>query len=198
MKLSRIQVLLLSVLIQFGCSIGSQVDPVVARTKVEQMLASARDNMRLNSRESRARASAQLEIAYSLQPASPAVLDALGCLEWQNGRIAEAEAFFNRALIADPLFDPTYVNLAVIAEGRGNPNQARELLRRAIEINPLNYKARNNFASLLYDYAYSSADEKVAYQELLKAVESAPALDNTLRYNLKKFKSSNTLSPVRR
>lgn len=152
--------------------------------------------MRLNSEESRATARAQLELAYSLLPAAPEVLDALGCLEWQAGRIDLAEMWFHRALLQDPTYDAAYVNLAVIVEGRGDPNQARELLRRAIQMNPLNYRARNNYAGLLYDYASSAHQEAVAYRELLKAIESAPNLDNTLRYNLKKFKSSNTLSSV--
>jgi len=191
------RIILLVLICSLGaCVMPSQVSPQRARKSVQALMTSSVKLMRIGDKDSLIKARSNLELALELTPQDPKVLDGMGCLEWRYGNNARAERWFKEALFINPHFDQSYVNLAILEEQKGQPQKALALLEKAIQLNPLNHKARNNYASLLFDYAKSSGQERRAYGELLKAINSAPEMDNVLEYNLKKFKSSNSVRRV--
>lgn len=126
-------------------------------------------------------AEAALKLAQELSPDDPRVLDGLGCVEWRRGNHALAEEFFRQALFENRLYDRGYMHLALVAAEQRDHEAAKELLQIALQLNPLNFRARNNLAAELLD----SGDKDKAYQELLVAVQSAQKSDVVLSENLR-------------
>jgi tetratricopeptide (TPR) repeat protein len=73
----------------------------------------------------------------------------LGDLARRRGDTAGARAHYERALRLDPdLGDATCERLGIILEEEGDPDQARRLWRRALELNPRNQTARDRLGRL--------------------------------------------------
>ena len=74
-----------------------------------------------------------LRLAVQERPEDPALLEALGFLEQQHGRKAEARELYQRALKIDPTNNGSATNLGAIEAQSGNLAHAIELLRGALE-----------------------------------------------------------------
>src|ERR1700683_5512969 len=64
----------------------------------------------------------------------PLVLNALGAVLGQAGKLQQAGEVLTRATRADPNFADAWANLANVAEQTNNPDAAMVALRRAIEL----------------------------------------------------------------
>jgi len=108
---------------------------------------------------------ASLALAVSLVGEQPRFIDAKGCLEWKRGHRLEAERYFLKALKIDPFFSDAWEHLAFVMIDRGKSREGAEFLKRAIQLKPENYRARNNRALQLA----RNGKYQRAYQMLLQA-----------------------------
>ncbi|MBI2497163.1 MAG: tetratricopeptide repeat protein, partial [Opitutae bacterium] len=96
----------------------------------------------------------------------------LGNALLKAGRLPEAEAELTAAIALGGMDPRPWVNLAVIAQQRGDPARARELLRHALALAPADARILSNLGSLLDDLG-----EKAEARALLeKAVRLQPEL----------------------
>ncbi len=130
---------------------------------------------------------ASLRVARELSPNDPRVLDGIGCVEWRLGNIDLAEYFFREAIAVSPEYDRPYAHLALVARDRGDTRAAEELLLMAIQINPLNYRARNNYAVEVLENGEDRESRKAAYESLLAAIQTAGEEDPVMSYNLREL-----------
>lgn len=152
--------------------------------KVKSLIEQARIKMSSGEFE---QAESIIYLAEEIYPQDVRVLDAKGCLAWHRNRDDLAESLFRNAILLDPSFENSYINLAFVLEQKGNVLQAKALLKKVLEINPLNYKARNNYAGILFDQSLTEAEREISRRELNKAVNSVSELDGVLKYNVDKF-----------
>lgn len=155
--------------------------------QVKKLVTQAKE--KINSRELD-QAEALINLAAEISANEPIVIDALGCLAWHRKNIDLAESYFRQAILINPKFENSYLNLAIVMEQKGDISQAKSLLEKTLKINPLNHRARNNYAGIIFDYAISTNEKDLARKELNKALNSAPALDRVLKYNIDKFNRS--------
>lgn len=71
----------------------------------------------------------------------PRALVALGTLAARSGNLAEAEAFFRRAVEADPSCGTAWLSLGMLLWGNGNQDGAYQAVRQAVTVDPLNGEA---------------------------------------------------------
>lgn len=117
--------------------------------KIQSLLLDSTKLLRIDSDESRIAALAKLKVAEELSPKDPRVLDALGCVYWQQAKLETAYSYFKQAIDINPYYDRGYAHLALIAQERGEIVEAKKLYETAIQMNPLNYRTRNNYSLLL-------------------------------------------------
>jgi tetratricopeptide (TPR) repeat protein len=82
-------------------------------------------------------------------PQTPEVLNELGVVLTNAGRLEDAVARFRGALAGDPDLPEIYLNLATALSRRGDQAGAIEALRTAVTLRPNLVAARNNLASIL-------------------------------------------------
>jgi Flp pilus assembly protein TadD len=102
----------------------------------------------------------QRELAYS-----PQVIDLLNdaLLAFKEKRLAEAEKLYHRILTLEPQAKEAYNNLATIYARQEKDAQARAMLQKAIEIDPLYVMPRCNLAIyLLNDGKVEEAEDMMA------------------------------------
>lgn len=148
--------------------------------KIRELVESAVVEMRTGTPAALDRAQASLEVARDINPNDPRVIDGLGCVEWRRGNLKLAEHFFRRALQLDSNYDRALAHLALILEARGDKNSARLLLQQSVQMNPLNYRNRNNYAALLLD----QGETEESYRQLLRAAESGGREEPEIKSNL--------------
>ena len=173
----------------FACAPARQelnlTQELAQEEKLVELLSVATLEMRQKTTAAYSRALAALELAREMSARDPRVLDALGCVEWRRKNYNLAEYFFRETLRENPNYDRAYAHMAMIAERKGDIKAAQELLLYALQLNPMNYRARNNFAALLIDHkAKDRKSSQKAYDELLKVYQSGAAEDPVLEYNL--------------
>lgn len=134
-------------------------------------------------------AKAYYQVARELKPNDPRVIDGLGAVAWREGNIELALYYFKRAYSLDSKYDRPLVHLALVAEKRGDLLAAKELLLKAIEINPLNYRAKNNLAVLIRRYEQDR--DKKGLAKLYQAYALAGNDDPVLNYNFAKEYKAN-------
>jgi len=110
-------------------------------------------------------AEAAFRVAYELAGPAAAV-DGLGCVAFLKGDLEQAEKYFVQAYQMDESYYESLGNLALLYESQGLYSQAKRVYSLAIQHNPGDYRARNNFAGLLLDI---KEDAQRARWELLKA-----------------------------
>lgn len=121
--------------------------------------------------------------AYELAPQDPRVIDGLGCVAFQQGRLDSASRYFLSAMHIDPKYDRAYAHLALVAEKKGQYGEAGRLHKMALLVNPLNYRARNNYAIFLAD-----SDKKLlARYELTKARIFSEAMEPIIERNIRQL-----------
>ncbi len=112
---------------------------------------------------------AELREALLYDPESPHLHSVLAEVLLRQGRAAEAEEHLHAALAADPRHAPALLLSARIAEARERPDQARDLLRSAVEAQPDDPEAARELVRL-----------EVAQGDLLAAKAAAVALTKAL------------------
>jgi len=160
---------------------------VLKEETLQQLLTKTVIALRENSSSGNSKAEALLKLALELSPNDVRVLDGLGCAAWRYEHYELAEHYFKQAIKIDPKYDRAYVHLSLVAEARSELEAAKELLQIALQLNPLNYRARNNYAVFLHNQPGTVTDQELSYQELLKAYYSANSLDEVLLYNKAKL-----------
>ncbi len=116
-----------------------------------------------------------LSKAAQYLPVSPAVLLATGKLKEGQGKDAEAETYYNRAIDASPNQISAYVALANLKSKQGDPSSALQILQTGLEQAPaaaLAYETLGNYYSSQKDY--QTAIE--SYQEGLNVMPGAVEL----------------------
>ncbi len=154
---------------------------VLREQRVRELLRAGTASLRSSELD---RAEASFLVARELSPRDPRVLDGLGCVEWRRRNEKLAAYYFRRAFEENAEYDRPLAHLALVAEGRGHHRAARELLRRAIELNPLSFRSRNDLAAVLLRLARGGPPSDDAYRELLRAFELAGPEDPVVRHNL--------------
>ena len=84
--------------------------------------------------------------AVAIVPRYEQALNNLAALRGAAGDAAGAEAGFRAAIDANPRYVPACVNLAVLLTNRGRLNEAHEVWRRVVLLDPGNATARENLA----------------------------------------------------
>lgn len=121
------------------------------------------------------RAGRLFELAREINRRDPRVLDGLGCYYFRKGELGLARFYFQRALEVDPNYDRAYAHLALIARDDGNIEAARELLRQAVAMNPLNYQQRSNLVALGLEFGTRGGfDSLLTERERIKAEQLTP------------------------
>ena len=125
------------------------------------------------------RASGAYETAWQLAKL-PAALDGMGCVAFRRGDARQAEALFIQAYQADHSYSAALANLALLYKQHGLSDAAKRLYIEAVQRNPKNYRARNNFGVLLSDIDTSAHAAKA---ELLRAaaLKRDPLIESNLR-----------------
>lgn len=130
------------------------------------------------------RAAAAFQVAYELaRPAAAA--DGLGCVAFLRGDVLAAEKLFIQAYEMDENYSQSLANLALLYESRGLYSQAEAMYRRVIEEDPANFRARNNFAGLLFDNKKESGAR--VRGELLRGAAVQP--HPLLKWNISKVEA---------
>lgn len=159
-----------------SCSLPRKAN-VEEMIKVKNLISEARNKIVAGELDE---AESLIMLANEINSMDPMVIDAYGCLAWHRKDDVLAETLFKQAISVDPSFENSYVNLAFIYETKGELLKARELLKKALKINPLNYKARNNYAAMLIGTEFGK-------KEFTKAINTAPRMDSVLEYNKVQF-----------
>jgi Tfp pilus assembly protein PilF len=154
-----------------GCSAARSPQPTAdERRTVTELIDQGVVYMRAGALD---RAEASFHASYEVLPQAAAI-DGLGCVAFLRRDFVRSEELFRQALAMDPQYHRALGNLAMVHEVTNRRESALQLYRRAIELEPKNVAARNNFAGLLYDYGlgdgkgYAGARQR-ARGELLKA-----------------------------
>lgn len=104
----------------------------------------------------------------------------LGCrLDDEEGRQAEAEEAYRRAVATDPALGSAWTNLGNLLHRRGDNEGARECYERAIEIEPDQPEGRFNLANLLDE----AGESEMAIAEYGRVLRMAPDFADA-HYNL--------------
>lgn len=172
-----------------GCARSAPLSPeeqTLREQRIRQLLSSGNRSLRAGD-EGLDAALASYTIARELAPEDPRVLDGLGCVAWRKGNIDMAEMYFRRAAELDSRYDRPVAHLALVAEARGHRRAALGLLVRAVQMNPLSFRARNDFAAEILRIHRSGKELGEAHREILKALELAGPDEPVLRFNLEEL-----------
>ncbi|MBL7663353.1 hypothetical protein JNK13_11440 [bacterium] len=145
----KIKLLSLVILTCTGCFKPARPDATTLARRdqeLKSLLTQAVIGLRKNTTEGRDQALGALTVAIELAPQDARVLDGLGSLYFQEENYQAAKSYFKRAIAADPQYSRPYAHLALIARKESNQSEAERLSRIALKKNPLNFRARNNFA----------------------------------------------------
>lgn len=127
------------------------------------------------------RAEAAFLVAHQLDPLDARAIDGLGCVALRRQQYDVAIKHFQRALQLQPDYDRPFAHLALVAHARGHDAAAKALLERALRMNPLNYRTRNNYAVFL---ASPGGERYRAFRELHAAAASAGGRKTVVERNL--------------
>jgi predicted TPR repeat methyltransferase len=103
----------------------------------------------------------------------------LGQVLCEQGRFAEAESAFRRALALQPNSAEEQANLGRCLARQGNPEAAKEAYERALALDPVQREAREGLAEL-HRNALSPEQAAAVYAELLKLAPGEPIAEHML------------------
>ena len=118
-----------------------------------------------------AEASENYKEVLKKDPKNKFALYNLGLIDQQAGKIESAEKYYRRALKTDPDFGSALFNLAILITGPA-PQEALELYKHAIALDPANASAHLNLGFLLKSLGRAEEGDG----ELQRAVELDPTL----------------------
>lgn len=113
------------------------------------------------------RARSSFQVAWDVGQTA-AALDGLGCVAFLEGDLLKAQSYFIRAYERDDSYTEAIANLALLYDRVGDTEHAEMLYRHVVEMDPKNYRARNNLAALMQGKSRGVRDE-AALRELLRA-----------------------------
>jgi tetratricopeptide (TPR) repeat protein len=100
--------------------------------------ARARDHFAKGEKEAGA---AELEKAVAATGGNKETMNNFGSMLAENGMMAEAVAYFERAIALDPAYLTPLRNLSKVYMARGDPEKALEYIDRLLEKRPMDYEA---------------------------------------------------------
>jgi tetratricopeptide (TPR) repeat protein len=123
---------------------------VEAQKTLEELIAKAPENsglhlalgMALVAQKQMAQAREELETAVRLRPNNADAMNDLGVVLLQMGQAQEALGWFEKCRSIAPDFDRPYINAALIYNGRGQPEMARQVLEEFLKRHPDNADVR--------------------------------------------------------
>lgn len=111
------------------------------------------------------------QAAVRVEPEKPIVIHNLGFAYYEAKDYLMAAYYFNKALEREPEYVSALVNLAAMEyEVWGKTDAATAHLRRALELDPGNARARANLAIALFN----KREYEAAIREMMRAIESDP------------------------
>jgi Tfp pilus assembly protein PilF len=113
----------------------------------------------------------KLAIAYAYVPTNSETIFALGNLRLAEGKLEQAQSFYDAALTIDPQHRGALNNLGVMALTAGRYDAAENWLRRAQEVDPRNAKTHYLLAQVLL----ARRDLENARKEIDRAIELDPS-----------------------
>lgn len=115
--------------------------------------------------------------ALELRPESPNVLNALGCVYLEQGRFAESEITFQRAITVKPSWTDPHFNYGRLLKKMGETDAALAEFQKAVEVAPVNATARLYLAQELAERGrYPEAE--LQYRESIRLSPSLVAEGN--------------------
>ncbi len=186
----KVAVIILLVICCCGCVAPARLslyERAERAQRIEALLTQGTLLLRQGDQESLVRAEAAFRLVQELDPQEPRGADGLGAVAWRRGDLWAAKMFFNQAISIDPSYDRPYAHLALIADMEGRTNDSYQLLQKAMELNPLNYRARNNFSALLANHAAGRSDLARSYDEIIKAQQLSPQKHPIIEENLRRI-----------
>ena len=112
----------------------------------------------------------KLNLARAYVPHNAELIFALGNLEVARGNLAAAKAWYAQTIALNPRHEGVFNNLAVLALQEGRPQEALELLERAVAIEPEDAKTQY----LLAQAAFDLGDRERALAAVDVALRSRP------------------------
>lgn len=113
-------------------------------------------------------AEAAFGLAYDLGAKAQA-LDGLGSIAFRKKDYTRAEELYQQAMLEDSTYTHVYGNIALLYEVQGRTEEAEEMYKKAVELNPTNVDFRNNYAGLVFGNGDSITKRAASRLELLKA-----------------------------
>jgi Flp pilus assembly protein TadD len=138
-------------------------------------------------------AAAAFDVAFQMA-ALPEALDGLGCVAFMRGELEIAARFFRAAYERDPTYGQALGNLALVLESSGDAGGAAASYKRALELDPRNFRARTNHAAFIARQNGSTVLPGTdAQRELLRArvVHPHPLIEWNLRGGLESSQIQN-------
>jgi len=114
----------------------------------------------------------ELYRALELKPDSPNVLNVLGCVYLEQGRLQEAETMFQRAIAIKPGWTDPHFNYGRLLKKMGQDDAALAQFQKAVEVGPLNATARLYLAQELAE----RGRETEAEAEYRQSIQLSPSL----------------------
>lgn len=114
--------------------------------KVRELLRLATIQLRRGDAQGLMKAEADFQLVLEIQKGDARALDGLGSVAFLRQDYERAEQFFRAAYHQRPDYDRAVEHLALVEIRRGHADRGVQLLRRAIRMNPLNHRARNNLS----------------------------------------------------
>ena len=172
-KIKLIGVLTLIVATSFGCIIEG-TEPNM-ETTARKLIDNAVIHLRHGNFN---QAEATLLLSVELVTL-PEALDGLGCIAFLKGDDQSAESLFLAALSIDSTYTSVFKNLALVYERKGDLQKAKWYYEKAISVDPLDFRARNNFAAFLFE---KSGSDNQSMIEILKtkSIIDHPVVENNL------------------
>lgn len=187
-ELSRRKLFVISVLAFVFCNFSGcgqsvrALDPLernAQESQVRALLAIANKALSSASKDDLEDARAALQLAREIKSDDARVLDGWGCYELRAGNTNDATKYFQEAIKLSPGYDGPYAHLAEVAVKKRDPKSAREIYKIALEVNPMNYQTRNNYAILLYE----AGEREKAKEEIRKAYINSLGREETINRN---------------
>jgi len=110
--------------------------------------------------------------ARELRPDNPNVLNALGCVYLEQGRFAESESTFQRAIALKPTWTDPHFNYGRLLKKMGKDDAALAEFQKAVEVAPVNGRARLYLAQELA----ARGHEQEAEVQYRQSIQLSPSL----------------------
>jgi protein O-mannosyl-transferase len=144
-----------------------------------------------------AAAERELRLAQELRPNSTNVLNALGCVYMEQGRLDKAAAMLQKAITLKPNWTDPHFNYGRLLAKTGQDQEALAQFRTAVQVAPLNANARLLLADQLAKLGLDSEAE-VEYRKSLELDAGLTAQQNLAALLVKTGRSAQAMEMLRK